>query len=302
MKKALAVLLLVLGSFLEVYYYYFRFTQDGTPWQIAVIIGVALNFLLIGVTVNRWWILFIPLLLFSVLSTSSGQTFALIQKQVDQTKGIYAPEIEALRKDSQRAGEELEEINKQILGTVSTLEDRYEWKNTLAAAEQRKRDLETRLIENRRREAEIGNQVVSGDRETVYTFYARIGNGMERADWLKFLLHTALSVFIALMAPTGLAMTGLREGYTGEEPEAVKMDVDTWVRFMWRGMRKGNKGIPTPEQMREYCYIAGIPFDLAKHEEYSREAIAEGLLAPKEGLKVSQEYAQKKMNKMQKKI
>jgi len=48
MKKALAVLLLVLGSFLEVYYYYFRFTQDGTPWQIAVIIGIALNFLLIG--------------------------------------------------------------------------------------------------------------------------------------------------------------------------------------------------------------------------------------------------------------
>jgi len=295
MKKALAVVLLVLGSFLEVYYYYYRFTRDGTPGEIAIIIGLALNFLLMSVVIKKWWFLIIPLVIFSIVSTSSGQTFALMQKQEDENKALYVPEFSALENDSRIAREELEAINKQIAGTVTTLEDRYEWKNTLRLAEERKREIEARLAGNRGRVREIGTSEKKDRNESIYTFYARMGNGMCRADWLKFWLHTALSVFIAFMAPCGLAMLEQDRGEGAEDREAKKMSKDTWVRFMWRGMRKGSKGIPSADQMREYCYIAGIPFDLSKHEEYKKEAIEKALISPKTGLCVSQEYAQKKM-------
>lgn len=80
MKKIFAYILVILGSFLEVFYNSYRYHQDGIPLAICIIIGLALNIFLLVCVMEKRPVLATMLIIFSILSTSSGQTFALINK------------------------------------------------------------------------------------------------------------------------------------------------------------------------------------------------------------------------------
>lgn len=306
MKKTFDWLLIGVGSFLEVYFYIARFGQEGIPPWLGCIMGVALNLLLLHAVHRDGWqfkTLALFLICFSVISTSAGQTFMLLEKGKAETEAKYSVEVAEIALEIETLTDERGKINAQIAGTVQTLEDRYEWKNTLAMAESRKVEIETQLKELRaRRDAIVTGNVQTAGGAALYDFYSRLTGGRLPPDWLKLILHTALSVFIALMAPTGIYGLSLKDDKKTEDEQEAEFDLETWVRFMWRGMRKGLKGVPTADQMREYCYIAGVPFDPRKHEEWRALAEEKGLITPQNTLAVSGEYALKKMENKQIKL
>ena len=80
-KKFYPIILVILGSFLEIYYYYFRFSVDGVNIIVSIIIAVALTVLLTLVSIyysrKIAWFLLIPLAIYSIITTSSGQSFSL---------------------------------------------------------------------------------------------------------------------------------------------------------------------------------------------------------------------------------
>lgn len=301
MKKLFDWSLIVLGSFLEVYFYAERFGQEGIdPW-LCWIMGLALNLLLLHAVHRIGWqfkAIAIFLICFSVMSTSAGQTFMLLEKGKFETEAKYSEEVGEIAREIKDLSDEREKINEQIGGTVQTLEDRYTWKNTLAMAETRKEEIEAQLkaLKDRREKIVTGNVDTAGG-AALYDFYSGLTGGKVRPDWFKLILHTILSIFIALMAPTGVY--GLSLGSKEETEQAREFDLETWVRFMWRGMRRGLKGVPTADQMREYCYIAGIPFDVQRHEDWRKEAVDKGLITSQNTLAVSGEYALKKMENKQ---
>lgn len=302
MKKAFDWALILLGSFLEVYFYAERFGQEGiAPW-LCLVMGLALNLLLLHAVRGKGWqfkTMAFFLIGFSIISTSAGQTFMLLEKGKAETETKYSEEVAEIAREVKELTEERGKINEQISGTVQNLEDRFKWKNTLAMAESRKGEIESQLkVLKARREAIVTGNVDTAGGAALYDFYSGLTGGKVRPDWFKLILHTILSVFIALMAPTGIY--GLSLGSETEEKELKEeqeksFDLDTWVRLMWRGMRKGLKGVPTVDNMREYCYIAGIPFDLKKHEEWRILAENKGLITPQNTLAVSGEYALKKL-------
>jgi hypothetical protein len=158
--------------------------------------------------------------------------------------------------------------------------------------------------ENRVRLSTLKGTGTSAEAENVYTFYAGMVNGFELADLLKFILHTALSVFIAFMAPTGIKMLGIDVSKTlpnanTEAPTNAngELDLTTWIRFMWRGMRLGKIHIPSEELMKEYCYIHGIDWNQERHQEYSETARRLGLITAENKLAISEPYARKKLEK-----
>lgn len=71
---SLSIIVALTGSFLEMYYYYFRFTMDGTPAPVAIIQAVALTAFLILAYSRKLTFLWVPLVIFSVFATSAGQT------------------------------------------------------------------------------------------------------------------------------------------------------------------------------------------------------------------------------------
>lgn len=305
-KNITAFILIVVGVSLEIYYYGTRFIADGTWGPLAFFIGAGLNLLLITTVRKkkaRYKILSFALVVFSVVSTSAGQTFAMIQKGEREAKEVTAPEIASIEKENEELEKEIAELNSQITGTVTTLEDRYEWRNTLTKAEKQREEKRAKINENRKRLYELrdGKKILSDERETVYTFYSGILRGKIGADMLKFILHTILSVFIALMAPVGILSLEEKIG-NGKQIESEKSTGELtdaeWVRFMWRGTRLEHPlyGIPNDELMRKYCEIAKKEWNLARHGERVKRAETLGLISLEKGkILVSQEEAEEKM-------
>ena len=288
-KNITAFILIAVGVSLEVYYYGTRFIADGTWAPLAYIIGAGLNLLLITAVRKKplqYKLLSLALVVFSVVSTSAGQTFAMIQKSEREVKQITAPEIASLEKENEALEKEIEDLNGQITGTVTTLEDRYEWRNTLNKAEKQREEKRAKINENRERLAALraGKRAGKDEGETVYTFYSGILRGKIGADMLKFILHTILSVFIALMAPVGiLSVERKDENAIGKETN--ELTDDEWVRLMWRGTRLERPvyGIPNDELMRKYCEIAKKEWSLERHGELLRRADKLGLLSLEKG-------------------
>jgi hypothetical protein len=305
--------LILVGSFLEVYYYASRFSADGTGLILAYIIGVGLNLLLLMAVRTKksaYRFLTIGLLAFSIISTSAGQTFALIQKTDSEQTARVAPQVDEIERENDELLKEREQINQQITGTVSTLEDRFEWKNTLALAESRKTVIETTLAENRKRVDALKNGTADTGRENVYRFYSRLLKNRVSQDSLKFILHTLLSLFIALMAPVGIiTLENMGSDARKGPPDAFgkvlepdnkpdsgkKMTKSEWVRFMWIGERQNKNALPSVRLMEECCRIAGISWDLELHNQYLEIAKARGLIGEDNKLMVKQAVAEKIM-------
>lgn len=272
MKRILSASMILIGSFLEVYYYQFRFTADGVNIWLGVVIGFGLNLLLLLLVYwNKNTILIIALILYSVISTSAGQTFSMIEKQKSEISEMVNPEKNRILEDIKTLETERNNINNQINNTVTSLEDRYEWKNTLAAAEGRKTEIESQIKNYNNKIDELTDNIEL-EEKNVYTFYSALIGGVIPKDILKFLFHTALSIFIALMMPTGIKI------FTLSEKNSIinnRMDYKTWLELAWYGEKRGRTKIPNVNVIQEYFNIKGIPFDMKKHNEFYNKAIAD---------------------------
>jgi hypothetical protein len=92
-KKLFCILMIGLGSFLEIHYYKFRFENDGIETWLAIIIGIALTLFLCLAIFERkkklMKLLIISLVIYSVLATSAGQSFSLSLFQRVEKRTIY---------------------------------------------------------------------------------------------------------------------------------------------------------------------------------------------------------------------
>jgi hypothetical protein len=256
--------MIVLGSFLEIYYYAFRFTNDGIDLWLATVIGIALTLLLSLAVFMRnlkpVWFLIIPLSIYSVICTSAGQSFSLgleiKQEKIEQVQAENnQKEIDDTRARITWIDNELAILRKQKDETITSLADRYKWKNTLRIAEAREKELTNERGIQANKLSELRAQATTSQDikqrlTNIYEFYNQMTGWSP--EWLQFSLHTILSIFIALMSPLGIIII---TNMPGERPKRKrksdykKQDKDTmakieglveyWVHLNWMGIRSG---------------------------------------------------------------
>jgi hypothetical protein len=218
MKKAFAALLAVIGIPLELYFYWFRFVNEGMAGWVAIVVAVGLTVLLstfvyfVKADERRIWLWAAAIVaLFDIFSTSAGQSFAMAQVE---TTGAGAQAVLANAEwsitdsDAQivRLDREYDQLVKQeeSLGSVA---DRAKWKtavDSIAKAKLVNRDLR-QAEQERKSSASSGLGTAAKDvKINVYAYYESLF-GLP-ARWIQFILHTMLSVCIVAMAPVAVLL------------------------------------------------------------------------------------------------
>lgn len=216
MRKIIAIALTLVGTPLELYFYWFRFTNEGMAGWVAIIAGLGLTVLLATFVYlsrdKRAW-LFPALLVaaFDIISTSAGQSFASIQEAV-VSEGIemQAEDARWTREDADkeiaRLDAEYESLTKQTEG-LNSIEDRAKWKSAVASLDQAKnnnralRDAQVARKEGATRSA----TAVAGIRKaTIYSYYESLFKLPSK--WIQFALHTFLSACLAAMPSVGVLL------------------------------------------------------------------------------------------------
>lgn len=206
------------------------------------------------------WLIIIPVVFYSILATSAGQSFSLglIEevRYTEQAEEIYRQEeIREILNNISGIDLQIKAVNRQIAGTVESLEDRYEWKFTLARAEERIAELKTEREEFKNKLSVLRSQATTHETvETatinIYEFYHQIF-GWEKKTF-QFILHTILSAFIAAMAPIGIITLGKKEEETTDKkqhPELLKKYIKRWVWINWMGPRNNKSGTILSEKI-----------------------------------------------------
>lgn len=207
---AVSTVLILLGWFLEVYYYQFRFSGDGSPGWLAIILGAAMTIYLSSLFINtnkRKIVIRTGVIIFSVFCTLSGQNYSYnLQQKVDseQTAGYintqntynyYTVQIESLQKNIQEKNNLLPDnlttrtyLNKNgvqpLLLEIKAIKD------------------EVRYYETKRDDLNTGTSEILKSL-TAYEMLAR-DLGLSSSTPLKLISQALLSLFIALMAPSGV--------------------------------------------------------------------------------------------------
>lgn len=247
-KKYFPTILIIFGSFLEIYYYYYRFSQDGIPWWLSIIIGASLNLLLAISVMQRknkfTWALMAALFAYSVLATSAGQSFSLGVKSQNESKQIAKEKnidirIQEYRQLKSEYQTEKKSINDKLNG-IGLWSRKNNYIEEVKILEDRRNFLDNKIIEldnkieNLFSDISI-NQDVEIKETNIYKFYEKLTKISN--EIIQFLFHTLLSVFIALMVPIGILSIGKEKKYIKIK---VKTDyIDQWVRISWVGVRSG---------------------------------------------------------------
>ncbi len=277
------VSMITLGSFLEIWYYYWRFNNDGIAAWLAVTIGTSLTLLLALAVVWRrhgWaWLIIVPLAIYSIVATSAGQAFSLgivleAESRVEVAEAVRQDEIAEVESRIELLQSEYQDIREQINVTVGSLADRGYWRTTLAVAEARQAELRELITENQDRLSALRREAVThetvGEKSTnIYEFYRDLF-GLD-PGWLQFILQTVLSAFTAVMAPIGI-LTLPQRGQpvakphkagrpTGRNKTQWEGPVNQWVSANWIGVRtqKSNR-ILQRETFEEFCSQRDIVF------------------------------------------
>jgi hypothetical protein len=141
---------------------------------------------------------------------------------------------------------------------LTSLEDRYKWKNTTAGSEERedqlkaeRKEYETRLILLRDNQKNVS--VLAEKSQTIYEFY----NSLIpiKTKWIQFIFQTLLSGFIAFMSPLGIITYKRKEHQIikADHVKVVKQATDAphirrdspddrfirrWLQINWLGVEK----------------------------------------------------------------
>lgn len=313
-RKLFALLMIVFGALLEIYFYVFRFTQDGISVYVALVISVALNLLMAlavyGAQEHRLWITVVIIVgAYSVFSTSAGQTFSLLNRDnsvgvteltranvVTQTNNAH--DIALLDKEAESITTQLGSIQADIATvakyrtTIKQLNDR------LTAIGEQKRVLNTQANRARNEEIVANKQAIIAT--NIYEFYATMAtwNNTER---LKFIFHTILSLFIAIMTPLGIlvwpkerspkvADSIIAHLATKEREQSIaKEAINAFVYYTWYNARRGNNTI-TPKRVTLPAIVTKYPaFTEAMYEALIAQCIAHGFITAQGGIAMADE-------------
>lgn len=243
LKKIIPYILIPVGIFLEIYFYTWRFLNDGIDLWLSIVIGTGLTILLTALIAYRHIKYAVPIAVvvafYSVFATSAGQAFTLTEtinvQSIDTARENrreemiidYQNQIDILQS-------EYDTIQTQKTETVKTLADRYYWKNTLKKAEDRQDEIlsEKKALQDQidqLRAVQTTHKEIKKVTTNIYQFYNKITR--LSAEWLQFILQTLVSVFIAVMAPIGMIMLDIKQ-----LPLKIKITPDmikNWVSISW---------------------------------------------------------------------
>lgn len=233
-KTILGVLLMGFGWFLEVYYYQFRFSGDGVHPVVSIVIGIGLTLLLTALFVSPSVLktfIIIPLLLFSIYCTTSGQNFSYSLKNKSNSLenadeennqelyNYYKGKITALEKDLQHENSLLPDDLKTRTflngnGVQPLLQNINNIKAQIVSYEE-KMDYYNGLLNSSKT-----TEVIS---KSAYETLAE-DLGLNSPTPLKLISLAALAFFISLMAPIGVrilvATYRVEPVKTKKQPEA----------------------------------------------------------------------------------
>lgn len=246
MKRVFPVALILLGSSLEVWYYVSRYRSEGAGLAIAVVQGVALTLLLMGLFRLRKsraaWLLIVPLAVYSVVNTAAGQREALVAAEVAEVAEVNDAQIADLERQRDRKLARYAQVEALLAESVQSFEDAWHWRNTTERYEAELDGLDGEL-------AAIEDEILAlrsptadqGDLGDLYRFYSELTGVAPR--WLQFLLQVAFSLFIAVMAPVGILLLPapakqMRPPPRPPEPSVPRETVGVWVQANWQGNRE----------------------------------------------------------------
>lgn len=219
MKKIFGLypyLILLLSSSLEIYYYYFRFSQEGVNIYVSILIATFLTFFLTLLTAYYYkkftWFIIIPLFIYSIAVTSAGQNFSLgvtEEKQtINQSQELNRQdEINELQKEIRYLDTEFENISPQIV--VADIAERYKYEGVIRRAQTRQDEIRTEKKELQEKISGLRIQQTTHSEveiktTDVYKFYGNLFSINQ--NWLKFILQTILSFFIAAGSPFAIIL------------------------------------------------------------------------------------------------
>jgi hypothetical protein len=273
LKILYAIALIVLGTFLEWYYYVARFESDGIQSWLAWVIALSLTVLLATAVIYRkrtlGRVLMIAIICYSVINTNAGQEFSL---SVKQQETVVAESHEANGQDEitelTRRQAAIDAENAQILS---------ERKRNLIGSTEASRRQEPLRVERdnntlRLRELRGGatthattreKSVAASNATNTYTFYRDLIGIPE--SWLRFAFHLILSVFIALMVPLGLlALSSDKIAKPTSLPKLREGFVPWWARANFLYYERNKKPMTRP------MILAHV-----KNAKYTEEQLAE---------------------------
>ena len=287
MVKLFGILLIIFGSFLEIYYYAYRFTNDGIETWLSIIIGIALTiFLCMAILYrNKKWVRFLilTLIVYSVLATSAGQSFSLSLFQKEETQEdiqeqYRQDEIEEIQYRIQQIDEKYSQIQFGINETTQTLHDRGVYRTALEKAENQQLLLneERSLLRNRLselRQYAISYEGIEKRKTNIYEFYNRLTIISE--NLLQFIFQTWLSIFIAIMAPLGITTLQRIKPKKEQEPAQTWISlIEKWVHINWFGIRsKKSRNILNETNFFEYTKAHGKVFTKRNYVKIKKIAI-----------------------------
>lgn len=255
-QKAISIILISLGSFLEIFYYYERFNSSGAHWSISIIQGVALTILLMGLFLLRakWfvWIIIIPLGLYSVFNTSAGQKDSLEKKVKTESSELNTELIKDLERQRDRKLQAYEDEKNLQADSFETLQEKARWRSTASVSDETISETDSEIDSI---EAEIRSL-----RST--TTIATTG----KIEWFQ----VALSFFIAMMAPVGVVLWPvIKEDETDWYPLVKK-----WVNTNWIGIRTNkNRHIMNKDAFLDYHAVRGFTFRADLYDKILSAAI-----------------------------
>ena len=251
--KLFAIALILLGTPLEAYYYWYSFTQEGVPNVIAVLAATTL-ILLLSVAVylteinKPWWLLSTAVAMFSVVSTSAGQDFAFLdirnkEQRFLEEKSWAKEDYERILTEISKLNEEYDSYIKELDSSISSLEDRYEWTNTSSTVEKLKQDNRRKKVEQEIKLQEARDKMVSvkiGINTGLYEYYASLLGDRIPAHWLKKLFRQEEIPHVLSLHKAadlcGIAHTTLynawKKGRLKVEGTPAKVEKEELIRFM----------------------------------------------------------------------
>ena len=282
--------LLVIGSFLEIYYYQYRFSGDGTEEWLAWIISIGLTVLLTAALFfrNKKGIIIgiISLLIFSVLSTSAGQSMSMAQKSINKITVQNEEKIDRLNDQKLRKRDRYNKINELIDSSITNFDDMWEWKNTTLKYEQELSDIENEIIFIDQEIDKLLNPEISdiNDQSNTYVFYNKLFGW--NIIWSQFIFQTILSIFIALMAPYGLML--ITSNQEIKNKDQIKYDIDKlipmirfWIQISFQTLKMGKEEITPIKMFYKWVDKKGIDFPKKTYKEILNAAINTGIISNK---------------------
>jgi len=274
-KKTFCVALIIFGISLDTYFYAFRFIADGLPIVIAISCGIMLELLLSFCVYHRTKIstaIAIAITIYAVVQTSAGQTFALLSHtasigvETENKTANFA--MNQCKENLERLTVEANTITAQ-LKSLQSAQARAAYAGTIAQANRRLAEItreRSRLMDLliKTSSATVTDARIENQKTSIYGFYAGMKD-WKKDDWLKFLFHFVLSVFIAIAAPVGI----ITWGHKTTRATFSKQQIETFVAAAWYRVRNNTGMTVLSEiefnallQKRGYLIEAGVYFAL----------------------------------------